>query len=251
MHAVVAALLAPFLVTTGCTAAPTDASAGTTGPPSQAVASRAVPTPAPVQPSTTVTSAASSGVLPAFAWSQRRVSAADLPHTWRVGCPVGPSALRAVTLRFYGFDGRAHDGVLVVAASASTGVVAVFRQLYAERFPIRRMVPVDAYGGSDDRSVAADNTAGFNCRKAVTTGPASWSMHAYGLAIDVNPVENPYIEGGRVIPPAGSAFVNRSRVRPGMATAGKTVVAAFAARGWRWGGRWSAPDYQHFSTNGR
>ncbi|MDQ1727814.1 MAG: hypothetical protein QOK14_1859, partial [Frankiaceae bacterium] len=79
----------------------------------------------------------------------------------------------------------------------------------------------------------------------------SWSMHAYGLAIDINPVENPYIEGGRVIPPAGSAFVNRSRVRPGMALRGTTVVAAFATRGWKWGGTWSSPDYQHFSTNGR
>ncbi|MDQ1724322.1 MAG: hypothetical protein QOG52_1350 [Frankiaceae bacterium] len=206
-------------------------------------------------PAVTATSASGAKVgtsgLTAFTWSQRRVTAADLPHSWRRGCPVAPSALRALTLRFYGFDGHSHLGVLVVAASSVTNVVAVFRQLYAQRFPVRRMIPVDAYGGSDDRSVAADNTAGFNCRKAVTTGPASWSMHAYGLAIDIDPVENPYIEGGRVIPPAGSAFVNRSRVRPGMARPGSTVVSAFARRGWKWGGTWSDPDYQHFSTNGR
>jgi hypothetical protein len=261
MRTVVRTIVAPFLIMTACTAAPTDAADTSSGHPSPAAASLAVPTVTSARPTVAtapavtstprVTAAAASRALPAFTWSQRRVTAANLPHSWRRGCPVAPSALRALTLRFYGFDGRSHDGVLVVAASSVTDVVAVFRKLYAERFPIRRMIPVDAYGGSDDRSVAADNTAGFNCRKAVTTGPASWSMHAYGLAIDINPVENPYIEGGRVIPPAGSAFVNRSRVRPGMALRGTTVVAAFATRGWKWGGTWSSPDYQHFSTNGR
>lgn len=258
---VVTAVVGPLLILTACTTrtTPSAVTATTPGPtPTTArptpTTARPTPTTAPpttAPPTPTAASLGTTRALPAFAWSQRRVTAADLPHSWRPGCPVAPSALRALTLRFYGFDGRSHDGVLVVAASSVTDVVAVFRQLYAGRFPIRRMVPVDAYGGSDDRSVAADNTAGFNCRRAVTTGPASWSMHAYGLAIDVNPVENPYIEGGRVIPPAGSAYLGRSRVRPGMAVRGTTVVAAFARRGWKWGGTWSDPDYQHFSSNGR
>jgi hypothetical protein len=128
----------------------------------------------------------------------------------------------------------------------------VFRTLYRARFPIRRMRPVDAYRGSDDRSAAADNTSAFNCRAAVTSGPKSWSMHAFGEAIDVNDVENPYLEGARVIPPAGKAYVDRAKVRPGMAVPRGVLVRAFARVGWGWGGYFAGtPDYQHFSTNGR
>ncbi|MCW2601315.1 MAG: hypothetical protein JWM02_3144 [Frankiales bacterium] len=156
-----------------------------------------------------------------------------------------------LTLRYVGFDAMAHDGQLVISARVVGAVAGTFADLYAARFPIRRMVPVDAYGGSDDASVAADNTAGFNCRLAVTTGPSSWSRHAYGAAIDVNPVENPYLEGNRVIPPAGAAYTHRANVRPGMAVSGGRLVRAFARHGWSWGGVWSAPDYQHFSDNGR
>ena len=98
--------------------------------------------------------------------------------------------------------------------------------------------------------MAADNTSGFNCRYAVAPGPPQWSAHAYGDAIDVNTVENPYVEGGDVQPPAGTAFTNRSDLRPGMAFYGGELVSAFAAVGWQWGGRWSDPDYQHFSSTG-
>ena len=113
------------------------------------------------------------------------------------------------------------------------------------------MQPVSVYGGSDDASTAADNTAGFNCRDAVATGPAHWSEHAYGLAIDVNTVQNPYLEGGSVQPPNGAPFVNRADVRPGMAVPGGQLIAAFRSIGWGWGGDWAGtPDYQHFSQNG-
>ena len=96
-------------------------------------------------------------------------------------------------------------------------MVTVFETLYRERFPIRRMEPVDVYDGDDAASMAADNTSGFNCRRAVTEGAASWSTHAYGRAVDVNPVENPYLFAGRVLPPAGAAYVDRGVSRPGMA----------------------------------
>ena len=129
-------------------------------------------------------------------------------------------------------------------------VVTVFRRLYAARFPIRRLRKVDAYRGSDDASMAADNTSGFNCR--FVSGTRRWSQHAYGEAIDVNPVENPYVQGARVSPPAGRKYLDRSRARPGMAVSGGLLVRAFAAVGWQWGGRWGGtPDYQHFSTTGR
>jgi hypothetical protein len=99
--------------------------------------------------------------------------------------------------------------------------------------------------------MAADNTSGFNCRNAVTSGPPQWSVHAYGEAIDVNPLENPYIDGGVVMPTAGTAYVNRAPYRPGMAVPGGQLVEAFASVGWQWGGWWtSSPDYQHFSKTG-
>jgi hypothetical protein len=187
--------------------------------------------------------------LPAYVAHVERVTAAQLGRSWHPGCPVPPSQLARIRLRYVGFDGRAHVGAIVVNRRVATQVVSVFRVLYGARFPIRRLVPVSAYGGDDDRAAAADDTSGFNCRKAVTAGPASWSMHAYGEAIDVNDVENPYLEGGRVLPPAGRAYVDRSRARPGMAVAGGVLVRAFARVGWGWGASFS--DYQHFSVNGR
>jgi hypothetical protein len=136
-----------------------------------------------------------------------------------------------------------------VNKDAVPDVKRIFATLYAGRFPIRRMRPVDAYGASDDRSMAADNTSAFNCRYAVAPGPARWSAHAYGRASDVNPVEYPDMERGRVLPRAGSAFLDRAHVRRGMAVAGGLVVRSFAASGWQWGGRWTgSPDYQHFQA---
>jgi hypothetical protein len=188
---------------------------------------------------------------PPFAHSVSRVTAAQLPHSWHRGCPVAPAQLRRLRVSYWGFDRRAHTGALVVNAHAVAPLTRVFSRLYAARFPIRRMRPIDAYAGSDERSLAADNTAAFNCRYAVAPGSKRWSVHAYGLAIDVNPVENPYVLGGRVHPRAGRRYLDRSRVRPGMAVRGGLLVRAFAAAGWAWGGRWSSsPDYQHFSATG-
>jgi D-alanyl-D-alanine carboxypeptidase len=118
--------------------------------------------------------------------------------------------------------------------------------------PASRNQPVDAFHGSDERSMAADNTSGFNCRYADAPGPPQWSMHAYGLAIDVNTVQNPYLEHGLPAqPPAGTAYADRSDIRPGMAYPGGVPVAAFSSVGWGWGGYWaSSSDYQHFSVNG-
>jgi hypothetical protein len=188
---------------------------------------------------------------PPFAHSVSRVTAAQLPYSWRSGCPVAPAQLRRVRMTYWGFDGQAHTGAVVVNVSAVGDVVRVLRRLYLERFPIRRLRPIDAYHAVDERSLAADNTAGFNCRYVIGPGPKRWSSHAFGLAIDVNPVENPYVEGGRVHPRAGRVYLNRKRVRPGMAVRGGVLVRAFAAVGWQWGGRWTgSPDYQHFSATG-
>jgi D-alanyl-D-alanine carboxypeptidase len=188
---------------------------------------------------------------PPFTHSVTPVTRAQLPHSWRPGCPVAPSSLRRLRLGYWGFDGKPHAGTLVVNASAVGDLTVVFRRLYRARFPIRRMRPIDAYGGNDERSLAADNTAAFNCRYAVGPGPRRWSAHAYGIAIDVDPVENPYLESGQVHPRAGKAYLDRSNVRPGMAVRGGLLVSAFTSVGWQWGGRWTGtPDYQHFSSTG-
>ena len=193
--------------------------------------------------------AASSAQTPPFAATVSRVTRAELGASWHAGCPVAPGRLRRVRLTYRGFDGAAHAGALVVNADAVPAVKGIFARLYAGRFPIRRMRTIDAYGASDDRSMAADNTSAFNCRYAVAPGPLRWSAHAYGRAIDVNPVENPYLEGGRVLPPAGRAFLDRTHARRGMAVAGGLLVSSFEGAGWEWGGRWpGSPDYQHFEV---
>jgi hypothetical protein len=188
---------------------------------------------------------------PVFVGTVANVSATQISGTWRPGCPVGPADLRLLTMSYWGFDGQPHTGTMVVNGAVASAVLKVFNQLFAEHFPIHQMQPADAYGGKDPVSMADDNTSGFNCRLAVATGPPSWSVHAYGEAIDVNPVENPYLEGGAAQPPAGAPFLIRTPYRPGMAVPGGQLVAAFASVGWLWGGRWTAsPDYQHFSATG-
>jgi hypothetical protein len=169
--------------------------------------------------------------------------------SWKAGCPVSLADLRLVSVSHLGFDGRVHTGRLVVNEAVAADVVTVFRKLFELRFPIRRMRLVDEYGASDYRSIEADNTSAFNCRRA--TGSTSWSEHAYGRAIDLNPLENPYVSGGRTSHRRSVRYLDRANLREGMVT--PAVVAAFRAIGWGWGGDWagSVQDYQHFSASGR
>jgi hypothetical protein len=195
------------------------------------------------------TASAASG--PRFEASVERVSPRLKLVSLRAGCPVPRAQLRLVTLRHYGFDARPHRGRLIVHADAAQDLVGVFRRLYDARFPIRRLRLVDAYGASDFRSIEADNTSAFNCR--YVEGTTRWSQHSYGRAIDVNPIENPYVtSSGTTSHAASRPYLDRSRRRPGMAYEGGALVRAFDAAGWGWGGRWSgAKDYQHFSASGR
>ena len=228
--------------------ATTTTSPTTTVPPTTTSAARPTTTAARPAPTAAVTPPVAEG--PAFSGTAVRVTAADLPSSWRPGCPVAPEDLRKLQLSYWGFDDQPHMGELVVHAAEAQAIIGVFRRLYERRFPIRRMELIDVYGGSDDASMAADNTSGFNCRNAVASGPPTWSAHAFGRAIDVNPIENPYILNGTVLPPEGAPYVDRSKVRAGMAVRGGELVAAFTAAGWSWGGLWVNPDYQHFSTTG-
>jgi hypothetical protein len=170
--------------------------------------------------------------------------------SWHPGCPVPLRNLRLLELDYWGFDGSVHQGRMVVNADQAVRVRTVFLKLFYAHFQIRRMQLIDVYGGSDDRSLAANNTSAFNCR--FVAGTNRWSMHAYGRAIDVNPVQNPYVSGSHVSPPAGRYYLDRTRQARGMIHGGDAAVRAFASVGWEWGGYWTSPkDYQHFSSNGR
>lgn len=167
-------------------------------------------------------------------------------------CPLGLSELRFLELSYVGFDGRWHRGEMVVNAIVAGEIVEVFRTLYQTRFPIERMLLVDEFDGDDDASMAANNTSGYNCR--TVAGTANWSNHAYGLAIDINPVQNPYVVGGDIRPPAAAEFVDLDRsgetndAPPGVIVEGDVVFEEFERIGWVWGGYYSEPDYQHFSA---
>src|SRR5690606_22536798 len=165
--------------------------------------------------------------------------------SWHPGCPVPIEDLRLITMNHHGFDGRSHDGELVVHKDVAKNVVKVFRKLYYHKFPIRRMERIEHYGGSDDASMEADNTSAFNCREI--TGGGGFSVHSYGKAIDINTIENPYVKGDLVLPEAGREYLDREDVHPGMIVDGDIVVRSFAKAGFIWGGHWTSPiDYQHF-----
>jgi len=171
--------------------------------------------------------------------------------SWHRGCPVGLGELRLLELTYRGFDAEAHHGRLVVNRRFDDEIIAVFKRLYTIGYPIRRMELIDRYGADDRRSMNADNTSAFNCR--YVAGTTRWSNHAYGLAVDLNPIENPYVSGSHVSPPAGRAFADRSHDAPGMIHDGDAVERAFARRaGWEWlgDGPGAIRDYQHFSADG-
>ena len=178
------------------------------------------------------------------------VTEADLAGSWRPGCPVAPEDLRLVSVTYWGFDDRPQQGELVVHARWAEAIASVMEELYLLQFPIERMERVDAFEGDDDASMAANNTSAFNCRE-VSRRPGVWSQHAFGTAIDINPVQNPYIlRNGTVLPPG--AVTDRSTPVTGLIEADSPAVEAFADIGWGWGGAWSGVlDYQHFSASGR
>ncbi len=175
---------------------------------------------------------------------------------WHRGCPVGLSDLRVLTVAHRGWDGRAHTGQLIVNARAAGGLSRVFRSLYGLHFPIRHMQIADFYGPKRGRPKDGDVTASFECRQAASSpctgggGTGTWSQHAYGLAVDVNPGENPYVGCGQSRDPTLEKYRKRSRHFKGMVT--RRSIAAFGAIGWGWGGSWAGDtkDYMHFSSTG-
>lgn len=177
----------------------------------------------------------------------RPVAAAELGASWRPECPVSAADLRRVELDFLGFDGRVQRGALIVHRELVDDVIAVFDDLLTQRYPIERMRTVDHYPRAEDElSMRDNNTSAFNCR--AIPGSGRWSLHAYGRAVDVNPLINPSLGSTSGLEPAtAQQYLDRTRDDPGMLRPDSPAVRAFTERGWRWGGAWRDPvDYQHF-----
>ena len=172
--------------------------------------------------------------------------ASRMTNSWREGCPVELSDLRLIALNYWDYDGRVANGELVVHESHADDIVQVFSRLFDSQFPIERMELVDNFEGSDDLSMVANNTSAFNCRNVA--GTDRWSDHAFGAAVDINPLVNPWVTNNGVFPSEGADFADRSVQVQGGIYPGDVVTQAFAEIGWEWGGDWNnSKDWQHFS----
>jgi D-alanyl-D-alanine carboxypeptidase len=179
------------------------------------------------------------------------VTADRIGASWRPGCPVRPEQLRLVQVDYLGVDGQTHRGELIVHEDRVDDVRAIFADLLALRYPIEKVQTPERYPGAvDELSMRDNNTSAFNCRGI--PGSSSWSQHAYGRAIDVNPLLNPYISASGAMEPATAGrYLDRARTDPGLLHDGDPAVRAFTDRGWTWGGHWRNPtDYQHFELPG-
>jgi hypothetical protein len=193
------------------------------------------------------------GPLPGTGFASRVTTPAPAAviarSTWAPGCPVGAADLSWLRLTFRGFDGGRHTGELLVNRSVAADLVQVFHDLYDAGFPIEEMRITTKAEQTAAPTGDGNDTGAFNCRAA--RGATSYSRHAYGLAVDVNPFQNPYLKGDLVLPELASAYRDRGWRRPGMILPGGVVVRAFARIGWGWGGSWqSLKDLQHFSDDG-
>jgi hypothetical protein len=187
------------------------------------------------------------GPIPDEIWSYMQ------GRSWHQELPC-PQRNELVLLRipYLDFQGNTQVGSMIVARSEATKVAAAFQEIYdSGKFRIYRMALIDEYQGDDDKSMQANNTSAFNCR---TTDRGAMSRHALGMAVDINPIQNPYREGNVTSPEAGRAYDQPHKRRSdivGIIVNGDVVTRAFARQGWRWGGNWKRTvDYQHFSNDG-
>jgi hypothetical protein len=253
-----AAILALTLAACGSSGGNTDERSSKPSP-AAPTASAPSPSPTPASPAPAEETTERSGFkgkidpLPAGLAAQMRGT------TWSPGCPVPLDDLRVLHFNYWGFGGNVERGPMVVNASVADDVLWVFHQLFNARFPIKRVAlatPFRPHSFAQHRRITSHRsvTASFNCRPVVTAlGPAdTFSQHSYGLAIDLNPLQNPYVTSdGFVRNRAAEPYLDRTRQLEGMIHEGDVVFRSFAAIGWSWGGDWSGDkDYMHFSLSG-
>jgi hypothetical protein len=254
---------------TSSTAASSSTSATSPAPttmPTKTPGTKATPKPAvtrlPAVPAAAVGPSVRFPAAPAAFGSGANATVAHIPtalwtrmvgYSWTSGCPIGRSSLRLVQVNYWGFDGIRHRGSLVVASAITSRTASAFTSLYALKFRIRLIRPMDSSwghnpkgpGADDYAAMRADNTSAFNCR--YVGGEESrkvWSNHAYGRAIDINDFENPYVASNGTVYPS-SYFLHR-RTGPGTFTSSTSpAVRASTRQGFSWGGLWSDPDFQH------
>ncbi len=167
-------------------------------------------------------------------------------YSWHAGCPLPISALQSVTVNYWGFDDQTHQGILIVNHLVANQVLTIFQKLYQAHFPIAKIQPIDAYLGDDAKAMADNDTSAFNCRR-MTGSNTLFSKHAYGLAIDINPIQNPYAKQALIMPPQGKNYINRDTHVKGLINKNNIAYKIFHQYGWEWGGSWrSVKDYQHF-----
>ncbi|MBP2323863.1 hypothetical protein JOF56_004248 [Kibdelosporangium banguiense] len=271
-------LLLILLLLAGCSTQPAAAPASQLPPPASTQPSQAAPAPAakpvwevgrtplplgkdgfgqilPTPPELVNRSLPTKDTLPppqngAYASSVVPVPADVLARsTWQPSCPVGKNDLRYLTMSFWGFDGRPHTGEMIVHARVAQQITQVFGKLWQAKYPIEEMRVTSPAELTAAPTGDGNGTGSFVCRPV--RGQTTWSAHASGLAVDLNPFCNPYSKGELVLPELASAYLDRGKVRPGMIRAGDVAERAFAAIGWTWGGTWRSPrDLMHFSATG-
>jgi hypothetical protein len=193
-------------------------------------------------PATTTTS------VPTFTYSVEPVTEDVVWATWREDCPLHYSELSLITMNYWNFDGEVTTGKMVVNTAVVEDLATAFEGLFDIRFPIERMELVDNYGGDDKAAMRANATSSFNCR--FVDGTDRWSNHAFGLAVDINPLINPWAREGDVLPVEGERYVDRDQTVPGTINEGDEIITVFEDVGWSWGGVWQSADYMHFSKPG-
>lgn len=195
-------------------------------------------------------------LLPVICWAQTDFHGAMQPlpaqirqqmisKTWHEGCPLPLDKLSYLTVTYWGFDQKPHEGNLIVLNFLAGETLQIFQDLYRMKFPIEHITLPDIYK-SDDESAAANNTYGFYCRPD-GQNPKDFSPHSYGIAIDINPLYNPaLVVDNKVQPEQGKQYLDRKKQHQGMVN--EDVVRVFAKYGWKWGGFFSPKelDYMHF-----
>ncbi len=151
-----------------------------------------------------------------------------------------------VQITHWGFDDKEHTGEIILNKKVAGEVVEIFRELHEAKFPIEKIRIIDEYDANDELSMLDNNSSAF-CYREIAGSNGKLSNHSYGIAIDINPIQNPYVKNNMVLPESGKEYLDRTNVRKGMIVEGDVCYNAFKQRGWTWGGDWnSLKDYQHF-----